>query len=228
MSSVDEDKLYFERDQVMKNLIIVGAGGCGREVLQWAMDVNKVSEAWRIKGFLDDSPEALDGKNCKCGILGSAKDYQIQEDDVFVCAIGSSEKRRKTEDELRRRGARFITLIHPTAIVADNAEIGEGSILYPYSVISANAKIGISNIINMHSVIGHDSVLGDYCTISPHCDVTGRCTIGDNVFMGVGAKIIPSTKVGNDAFICAGSVVMTKIRDGARVMGCPARKYSVG
>ncbi len=208
----------------MKNLLIIGAGGCGREVLQWAKDVNKVSETWNIKGFLDDNPAALEGLRCDVEVVGSTDSYQPQPDDQFVCCIGSSAVRKKVIEKMEAKGAEFVSVIHPTSIVADSAKLGRALILYPYSIISDNADIGDGCIINMHSTIAHDSTLGEYCTISAHCDVTGMCRLGDRVFMGSGARTVPSARVGSDVFICAGSTVMSRVKDGLKVIGVPAKK----
>ncbi len=208
----------------MKNLLIIGAGGCGREVLQWAKDINKISKKWNIKGFLDDNPQALDGLICNYSVVDNIDSYHIENEDEFVCCVGNSATRKNIIDKLKNKGAIFTSIIHPTAIVADSARLGDSVILYPYSIISDNAYIGNGCIINMHSTIAHDSTIGAYCTISAHCDVTGMCHLGKGVFMGSGARIVPNAKVGNDVFICAGSTVMSKIKDGLKVIGTPAKK----
>lgn len=208
----------------MKNLLIIGAGGCGREVLQWAKDINKISKQWNIKGFLDDNSNALEGLRCDVGVVGSTNSYVPQSDDQFVCCIGNSNTRKLIIDKMEEKGAEFVNIVHPTAIVADSAVLGKATILYPYSIISDNAELGNGCIINMHSTIAHDSVLGEYCTISAHCDVTGMCKLGDRVFMGSGARTVPSAKVGSDVFICAGSTVMSRVKDGMKVIGVPAKK----
>lgn len=210
----------------MKNLLIIGAGGCGREVLQWAKDINSVERKWNIKGFLNDIENALDNVNCDCKIISSIKDYVIEEDDEFVCAIGDSHARKVLTQMMQEKGAKFTNIIHPTAVVADTAELGEGVVLYPFSIISDNAHIGDGTIVNMYSSIAHDSKVGEYCTISAHCDVTGKCVLGDEVFMGTSSNVIPTIKVGNNVYICAGSTVMTKVRDNSKVMGIPAKKLS--
>lgn len=207
----------------MKNLVIVAAGGCGREVLQWAKDVNEVEPRWNIKGFIDDNPKALDGKKCSVSVLSAVDDYQIQPDDEFVCCIGGSALRKAFVEKLKARGAVFTTIIHPNAIIADSCTIGEGVIIYPYALISDNAVIGDGCIINMHSTVAHDSVLGEYCTISAHCDVTGMCTLGDRVFMGSTSNMVPGSKIGDDAYICAGSTVMGRARKGTKLLGNPAK-----
>ncbi len=207
----------------MKNLVIIAAGGCGREVLQWAKDINRKEERWNIKGFLDDNPDALKGKICSVPVLSSVDDYMIEGEDEFVCCIGNSEVRKRVVEKMKARGARFVSIIHPSAVIADSCTLGEGVIIYPYALISDNAVIGDGCIINMYSSVAHDSVLGEYCTISAHCDVTGMCKLGDRVFMGSTSQIVPGTKVGDDVYICAGSTVMTRVRNGLKMLGNPAK-----
>lgn len=208
----------------MKNLIIIGAGGCGRELLQWVKDINKVKKLWNIKGFLDDDLNALSGKRSDTSIISTIKDYSVEADDVFVCGIGNCSVRKKVVELMTAKGAEFINLIHPTAIVAETSQIGQGVVLYPYSIISDNAVLADGCMVNMHSAVAHDSSLGEYCTISAYCDITGMCSLGNEVFMGTSAKLVPGTKVGNNAFICAGSMVMTRVKDDTKVMGNPAKR----
>lgn len=207
----------------MKNLVIIAAGGCGREVLQWAKDINERENRWNIKGFIDDNPDALNGLKCDVPILATIDGYVIERDDEFVCCIGNSKIRKLVVEKLKAKGAVFTTLIHPNAVVADSCTIGEGVIIYPYALISDNAIIGDGCIINMYSSVAHDSSLGEYCTISAHCDITGMCHLGDRVFMGTTSNMVPTTKVGDDVYICAGSTVMTKVRNGLKLLGNPAK-----
>ena len=210
----------------MKNLVIIAAGGCGREVLQWAKDINgaKTVPQWRIKGFIDDNLGALDNLICDVKILATIDGYEIEPDDVFICCIGNGSTRKHVVEKIKQKGGTFLTLVHPTAVVADSSRLGEGSIIYPYALISDNAVIGNGCIINMYSSIAHDSVLGEYCTVSAHCDVTGMCTLGDRVFMGSSANTVPGIQIGDDVFICAGSTVMTNLRSGIKVFGNPAKR----
>ena len=207
----------------MKNILIIGAGGCGREVLQWIKDINLIEKRWNIKGFLDDDLNALDGKKSDVAVISKVDDYIIQANDEFVCCIGNSTVRNNVVERLQEKGANFVTIIHPNAVIADNCKIGNGSIIYPYALISDNAMIGEGCIINMHSTVAHDSVLGDYCTISAHCDITGMCKVGDRLFMGTSSHIVPGSKIGSDVYICAGSTVMSRVRNGLKVLGNPAK-----
>ena len=210
----------------MKNLVIVGAGGCGREILQWAKDINKREQRWHIKGFIDDNLDALCGKKCDVSVMAKVDEYEIGEDDEFTCGIGNSKIRKLVIEKLEAKGAKFVNIIHPNAVVADSCTLGKAVVIYPFALISDNAEIGDGCIINMYSSIAHDSALGEYCTISAHCDVTGMCTLGDRVFMGTTSNMVPSSRIGNDVYICAGSTVMTRLRDGAKVLGNPAIKIS--
>ena len=83
---------------MMKDLIIIAAGGCGREVLQWAKDINEKNPTWNIKGFVDDNLNALDGLKCDIPILSTINDYEIQDNDEFVCCIGNSQTRKSDYD----------------------------------------------------------------------------------------------------------------------------------
>lgn len=208
----------------MKNLIIIGAGGCGREVLQWAKDINNIAPAWDIKGFLDCKASALDGKECGYGVIGREDGYDIQQGDEFICAIGDSRLRQGVVAKLRARGARMATIIHPKAVVADTACIGEGAVIYPFALVSDHTEVGEGAIVNSHTSIGHDARLGCFCTISAHCDITGACMLGQGVFMGSSSQLVPGSVVGDGAYICAGSTVIGRVRPGAKVMGSPARR----
>ena len=207
----------------MKDLVIIAAGGCGREVLQWAKDINKQGARWNIKGFLDDNREVLNGLRCDVPILATIDEYEIQPDDEFVCCIGNSDVRKQCVEKMKSKGAVFTTLIHPTAVIAETSSLGEGVIIYPFALISDNAVIGNQCIINMYSSVAHDSELGQYCTISAHCDITGMCKLGERVFMGTTSNMVPGSKVGDDAYICAGSTVMGRVRNGKKVLGNPGK-----
>ena len=210
----------------MKKLLIIGAGGCGREALQWAKDINNKTPRWNIKGFIDDDLTVLSGLRCEFEILSTINDYSITPNDEFICCIGNSNIRESVIKRMKDNGAKFTNLIHPTAIVAESSKIGEAVILYPFSLVSDNAEIGDGCIINMYSSIAHDSVLDRYCTISAHCDVTGMCKLGKRVFMGSTANMVPGVHIGDDVFICAGSTVMSNIKNQSKIFGTPARKVA--
>ena len=209
----------------MKDLIIIGAGGFGREVAQWVEDINRIEETWNILGFIDDNPDALDGFPSDYRVIGSVSGWQPAEDQYFALAIANSGVKEKIAGEFRNKGAKFASIIHPTATVGKHNKIGEGFIAYPGAVVTSNVTIG-DFVTLITSGIGHDAVVGDYTTISGFCDITGGCHIGSHVFLGTHACIIPGRTVGDHVYICAGSVVMSDIQDNVKVMGNPARKIN--
>lgn len=212
------------RDVAMKRLLIVGAGGFGREVFSWALHTNVKDRDWEVGGFLDSNPKALDGYGFKIGILGDPLAYTPLERDVLVCAIGNPAIRLRLCRDLKARGARFLTLIHPTAVIGLDCTIGEGCILCPGAILTTNVTLGNFVVLNVHSTVGHEAVIGDGCTLSGHADVTGNTTLGEGVFLGSHASVLPSAKVGDYAVVGAGSVVLRKVRAHSTVVGVPAKQ----
>ncbi len=210
----------------MKRLLIIGAGGFGREVLHWALDVRPQNRDWEVSGFLDADPAVLDAYNCRLPILADPLHYSPQEDDCFICAIGHPSTKLKVCRSLKERGAHFITLIHPTAIHGRRCVLGEGCIFCPGSIITVDVTIGDFVTVNAHSTIGHNAVVGQGCTLSGHVDVTGYASLGEGVFLGSHAVVLPGATVGDYAVVGAGSVVLKKVKAGATVMGVPAKQIA--
>lgn len=208
----------------MKEILIVGAGGFGRELLQWIKDINRITPKWEIGGFLDDNLDALNDYEIDYPIVGTIQGYVPKENEVLACAIANPNIKERVIHVLKQRGAEFTSVIHPTALVSDYAKLGEGIIMYPNSGINANAKMG-DFVTLLSSGIGHDAVIGDYSTISSYCDITGGVCLGERVFLGSHVTIVPQRRIGSDVYIGVGSVVMTNIKPGYHVMGNPAKKF---
>ena len=209
----------------MKRLIIVGAGGFGREVYAWAEAHPDCGRLWEIAGFLDDNPAALDRFDYPVSILAAVVDYSPQSNDLFLCAIGSPAIKRMVCGKLLGSGAEFISLVHPTVVIGFNVEIGVGTIICPHAIVTCDVAIGDFVAINCHSSIGHDVRIADWVTLSGHCDVTGQTELGEMAFLGSGARILPLKKVGARAMVGAGSVVISHVPTNAKVFGNPARIF---
>lgn len=207
-----------------KNIILVGAGGFGREVISWAADANLSGKFPKITGFLDDNNEALDSFDYGIPFLGQIDAYQPCENDVFLLGVANPPTKEKVVQLLKEKGGVFLTLIHPTAVVTKTAVIGEGVVICPFALVSADTKIGSYVTVNVMSSIGHDSIIGNYSTLSGHVDVTGQVIVGTSVFFGSGSKVIPRIKIGSGAKIGAGCTVMRSVAEGVTVYTAPARK----
>ena len=201
----------------MSNLVIIGASALGREVCTYA----KVC-GLSVKGFLDSRDGVLDGKLGYPPILGSAEDYSISSEDVFVCAVGETLERRKYVECVKARGGAFLSIVHPTAVIGANVQMGEGCIVRPYAVIGNDAVVGDHVIIGTQSLVAHDCCVGEYVTISPGCHIAGWVKLKNGVFMGIHSAIIPHVVLGESVVVAAGAVVVGNVVSG-RVMGVPAK-----
>lgn len=203
-------------------MIIIGAGGFGRELLQWIKDINTVKPTWEIAGFIDDNIHALDNIQCDYKIIGTISDWQPKEDEEFALALGLPKIKEKIAGMMKKRGAKFPAIIHPTAIVTPFSSFGEGLIMFPSAKLSVNSSVG-DFVTILSSGVGHDVKIGDYTTISGMCSVLRNITIGKRVFLAAGVSLAQDVTIGDDAYIGLGSVVLKDIKEGMRVFGNPAR-----
>ncbi|MBR2182350.1 MAG: NeuD/PglB/VioB family sugar acetyltransferase [Acidaminococcaceae bacterium] len=211
---------------MVRNLLIVGASGFGREVLQWVKDINKIENRWNILGFLDDNLNALDGYECDYKVVGKIQDWNPKGNEDFVIAIANPVIKERVVNELESKGAKFVSVIHPTALIGGFNHFGRGVVVYPYAKITVNTKIG-DFVTLLGSNIGHDVVIKEYATICGLCSINGHVQIGKNAFVGSHVVIAPSKKVGNNAYVGNGSVVITNIRAGYKVYGNPAKRLDI-
>ena len=203
----------------MKDLIIVCAGGFGREVYYMAKEIGK----WNIKGFIDDNLQALDGVNIALPIIGTIKDWIPSENEVFALGVSSPKTKEIIVNIMKAKGARFETLIAPHSRVIESASIGEGCIIS--GTVGDCVKIG--NFVNiMGSMIGQDSTIDDYSTTTGFVNIA-TAHLGKRVFVGSHAVVLHGRKVGDDAFICAGSIVFANVKSSVKVLGNPAKKIDL-
>jgi sugar O-acyltransferase (sialic acid O-acetyltransferase NeuD family) len=205
-----------------ERIIIVGAGGFGREVLQWAR------HAWpehvhKMAGFVSADPTKLDGHAASLPILATPDDFELRPTDGLLLAIGIPHVRRKVVEGLEARGARFLTLVHSTAIVADTAVIGPGSVICPYAVVSDAVRLGRCVLVNYHASLGHDAEAGDYAVLSPYATLGGAARIDDDVFLALHAAVGPGVVVGACSSVAAGAVTLHNAPAGSLVFGVPGR-----
>jgi sugar O-acyltransferase (sialic acid O-acetyltransferase NeuD family) len=205
-----------------RDLIIVGAGQFGREVHTWAVQCIQNGAPWNFKGFLDDRPHILDGYAGRHPILGSAERYLPAANDRFLCALGDPAARQHFSTMIERQGGQFATLIHPTALVGLNVEIGAGSILCPFTQLSCDIRLGKHVVFGTHSSAAHDTRIGEFCQISGGCQINGRATLEAGVFLGSHSTILPQAHVGAWSHVGAHSAVLKRVEPYDKVFGVPA------
>lgn len=206
----------------MKRLVIVGAGGFGREVCAVAHDAIGYGTDFTVKGFLDARPNALDGFAGYPPVLGSPESYEIEADDVFITALGDIGARRRCVALLEARGAVFISIVHRSAWFGPNVTIGEGTFVSNNVVLTADIKVGRHACIFQSTSIGHDSVLGDFSHVYAQCALGGCVKVGEGAAVYPGSRIVPRRTIGANAVVGIGSVVLLNVPGGTTVFGNPA------
>jgi len=212
----------------VKRVVIIGAGGFGREVAETIRAIELSSRDIKLLGYIDDNKD-LHGKEITGGkILGGMgwiDSWKALRNDplYFTCAIGDPIIKKKVVKKAIEYGYEPITIIHPKAIVGRNCKIGKGVIIQAFAVICVDNTIGDYVHINLQSLVGHDGMIGDYSTVSSLCDVTGFSKLGKYVFMGSGSSVLPSVKVGNYATIGAGGIATKDIEPYSLNVAFPVR-----
>ena len=210
----------------MKDLIIIGASGFGREVA-WAVErINQKEPTWNLIGFIDDN-DSIQGTNINgYSVVGRTDDVINYPDAFFVCAIGASKIREKVIDKVKKvnPNIRFGTVIDPSVIMSDLVSVGEGTVICAHTIITVNISIGRHVIINLDCTVGHDTVIQDFVTLYPSVNVSGITNIGRGVELGTGMQIIQGKRIGEYSIIGAGAVVVRDIKDNITAVGCPAKE----
>ena len=206
-----------------KKLCIVGAGGFGREVLSSFKDNiqlfnNKIEDSVI---FLDDDPMFINKKILGVPVIQTSE--FISSEYEVVVAVGDPHTRRKIVESLPH-DVNYITLIHPSAIVMEETEIGEGSIITAGSIVTCNIKIGKHTQLNLNTTVGHDCEIGDYFTTAPGAHISGHCLFGDNVYFGTNASVRQGVKVCDNVTIGMGGVVVKDITEKGIYVGNPLKK----
>ncbi len=208
----------------MKDLIIIGASGAGREVYNMASECDGYNKEWRIKGFLDDNIHTLDQFSNYPSILSKIVNYTVAENDVFICSIGTVSVKKKVINLILSKGGHFLNLIHPTANISKNVKLGIGSIIAPYSFISCEVKIGNYVTIQSKVVLGHDVSVGDYCHLGAFAFIGGNVFADESVTVYPGGILLPGIRANRGAIVGAGSVVIRDIPSFTTVFGMPATR----
>lgn len=212
----------------MKNIVIVGAGGVGREVSLIIQKINMLSPTWNLLGYIDDNPENLGKIVNGYPILGGTDSLVTMEQDTYVViTIANYEVKKRIVAKLNNR-FKFATIVHPNVWIHDYMKIGEGCIVYEGVILTANISIGNHVLISPKCGIGHDTVIDDYVSLLWNVNVSGNDKIYEGVMFGSGSTIIQGKSVGKGAVIGAGAVVVEDIPAGATAVGVPAKVIKLG
>ncbi len=210
----------------MKKVILLGAGGFAREIIETIDYINEhTDENIEPIGFVYDGGDKDKGTRIRdFPVLGDLSCLSaIDRDAVFlIAAAGRSVWRRKMVEEARKYGARFLSIVHPTSIVSKWATMGEGLIIQSACMIQPDVKAGDFFTCNGNVRIGHDAVIGDFVHVNPSVNIAGATVIEDDVFVGMKATIMTCT-VGCGSVIGACSLVTKDVPPHVLVKGIPGK-----
>lgn len=199
----------------MNKLIVIGAGGHGKVIADIAM-----RNGYQRICFVDDN---VKGDVIGFPVVGTIADIEALDDGKtdFVIGIGNNAVRKEIAQSNR---VNWVSLIHPSAQIAFNANIEEGTVVMANAAVNVCASIGRHCIINTGAVVEHDNVLQDYVHISPNAALAGTVFVGTLTHIGIGATVNNNIKICDGSVIGAGAVVTKTIEQRGTYFGVPARK----
>lgn len=212
-----------------KNVFILGAGGHAKVVINSLSSYADIN----ILGILDVDKSKIGKSILEIEIIGTDEllnDYSS--DEIYlVNAIGSTvrpKKRAEIHRKFKSLRYKFLSVVHESACIANDVEIGEGVHIMAGVIIQPGCVIGDNVIINTAASIDHDGFIGNNSHLAPGAVCSGNVKIGEGVHIGTGAVVIQNINIGDDCLVAAGSVVAEDITVGSFVMGVPAKKVHAG
>ncbi len=194
----------------MKHLVIIGTGNIGQIVHWYATLCKDYMTLWDIKCHIDD-----------------VENYQIEPDDVFVCADVKPVDRLAHSAIIRAKGGEFVNVIHPSANIAPSAQLGTGVVIGAFTTISINTTIKDDALVQDHCNVGHDAVVEEGTHLYVGVRRCGRNKVGKHSSDCTASVVYPDVKIGEGCTVGAGSVVSRKVKDGETVLGNPAKKIEL-
>jgi sugar O-acyltransferase (sialic acid O-acetyltransferase NeuD family) len=209
----------------MTDVVILGAGGLGRETSWLFEEANRDSKKWNVLGFVDDNPALHGVIQCDLPVLGGFEWFERRRDASLrvICATGSPASRRALAERAAALSLEFCQAIHPSARISRWVELGPGTMVAAGSVLTTQIQLGAHALVQVNSNIGHDCTIGAYCNINPGCHVSGNVKMGEGVDFGAGATVIQGKQIGEWSVIGAGAVVTQDIPAHVTAVGVPCR-----
>lgn len=202
----------------MSNVVIFGAGGHGKVVLDILLESGHT-----VEGFLDGDSEKCGKEVCGYKVLGDL-DYLRGKPDFGLClGIGNNIIRGQVFAKASKMGVKVVQAIHPKATVSRSAKIGDGVVIMAHAVINPCATVETGVVINTGATVDHDCILKRFCHIWPGAHLAGTVTVGEFSYIGTGSAVIQNINIGNHVIIGAGAAVVTDIPNNVTAVGVPAK-----
>jgi UDP-perosamine 4-acetyltransferase len=207
-------------------IIVIGAGGHSKVVIEV---LKKLSAT--ILGVTEADPDRHGGDVLGVPILGGDEIILDHDPDAVMLvngigSIGDAKVRRDVFERLRKKGYRFSGLVHPSAVVAGDVELGDGAQVMAGAVIQPGCRIGANTIVNTSATVDHDCIIGDHVHIAPGALLGGGVTVGNSAHVGPGSIVVQKLVLGDGCLIAAGATVICSVAAATRVAGVPAKEMS--
>ncbi|HEX3032888.1 MAG TPA: NeuD/PglB/VioB family sugar acetyltransferase, partial [Bacillota bacterium] len=134
--------------------------------------------------------------------------------------------RSKLFDKFKADGYSFASVIHPSAIIGYDVELGEGVQILAGAIIQPGSRVGANTIINTKASLDHDCIIGAQVHVAPGVTMSGNVRIADGVHIGTGAVLIQGISVGRNSLVGAGAVVIRDVTAESTVVGVPAKEVT--
>ena len=209
----------------MENIIIIGAGGFGREVLSLVEAINRQNQSFNFIGFVDDGITkgiTINGYP----VLGNTEILMEWAERVNIAvAIGNPKTKRNIVSKIsKNKYIKFPNLIHPSIFFSNfGNSIGVGNIICEGNIITTNVTLKNHIILNLACTVGHDTIINNFCSFMPAVNISGEVNIKESVYVGTGAKIINQLEIGENTIVGAGAVVFKSLPSNCTAVGVPAK-----
>lgn len=215
-------------DSKIKNLVIIGNGGFGREVLELIRDINKSSSEYNILGFINNDVSSFGSYCNEVAVLGNEswiENYLLTHEELYVAiGIGSPQIKRKIVSSLEHLGnkIKYPNLVHPSVIRGNYISLGVGNVITAGNILTCNITLGNHNMINLSCTVGHDSVFENFSVVSPRSVISGNTAIKEGAYLGTGCTIIEKKTIGRWSVVGGAALVNKDVPDNSTVVGVPA------
>lgn len=212
-------------EQALQKVVILGAGGFAREVLDVFEACNGLAPAWDVLGFVVEPGYAEAGTIVNGKPVLGGFDWLVEHvgEVLVTCGVGAPEHRRRLIEKARSLGCRFCNIVHPSVIASRWVTLGNGVVIAAGCILTNNIRVGDHAHLNLDCTIGHDATIGDFATLSPGVHVSGNVVIGEGAYLGTGANLIEKVRIGDWSVVGAGSAIVSDVPANSTTVGVPGK-----